>query len=96
MIFGLAFEREPRWTGRAIGSLLYLALVGSAVAFLLYYWLVRKIDVTTTMLISLVTLVFALLIGWLTIDEHLSWRVTAGSATIISGIGLIVVQRNAR
>ncbi len=93
MSIGLFFERAPVWTPRAIGSLLYLALVGSAIAFLLYYWLVMKIEVTRTMLISLVTPVIALLLGWFIAAEPLSWRVAAGSLAILSGIGLVIAIR---
>ncbi|MGH9939163.1 MAG: EamA family transporter, partial [Blastocatellia bacterium] len=65
-------------------------------AFLLYFWLVTKIAVTKTMLISLVTPVTALLIGSLTLNERLSWRIAAGSAAILAGIWLIAFQRRAR
>ena len=45
----------------ALISLLYLVVIGSVVAFALYYWLVRNMDVTNTMLIALVTPVVAVL-----------------------------------
>ncbi len=93
---GAVWEGNPfalRWTQQALISVGYLALVGSAIAFLLYYWLVKKIDVTKTMLIALVTPVVALLIGKLTLDERVTWRIVAGSAAILAGISLIVVQR---
>ena len=72
-------------------ALFYLAIVGSVVAFLLYYWLVRNMDVTKTMLIALVTPVVAVTLGMLVLDEKLDWRTVAGGAMIMSGIGLIVV-----
>jgi drug/metabolite transporter (DMT)-like permease len=93
---GAVWEGNPlnlHWTQPALLSVGYLALVGSAVAFLLYYWLVKKIDVTKTMLIALVTPVIALLIGKLTFDENVNWRIAAGSAAILAGISLIVVRR---
>ncbi|MCI0664297.1 MAG: EamA family transporter [Acidobacteria bacterium] len=96
LVFGALWEGNPfllRWTEPAVISILYLAVVGSALAFLLYYWLVRKIEVTKTMLIALVTPVIALLIGKITLDEQVSWRVGTGSAAILSGISLILVQR---
>lgn len=95
-IIGWFVEGSPmnlRWTPQAAGSLIYLAVIGSVTAFLLYYWLVKRVDVTKTMLISLVTPVIALLIGWLVRGEGLSWRLAIGSAAIISGISLIVVRR---
>lgn len=84
-----------RWTTAAAISLVYLAIVGSVIAFLLYFWMVKKIDVTKTMLISLVTPVVALLLGWLARGETLSWRLALGSAAILSGIGMIVLPKRA-
>lgn len=99
LALGVIFEGDPfdhRWSALSMFSLTYLALIGSVLGFLLYFWLVTKIEVTKTMLISLVTPVTALLIGWVTLDEKLSWRVAAGSAAILAGISLIVFQRRAR
>lgn len=96
--FGLAFEGNPfrfHWTALAVVSLLYLTLVGSVAAFLLYYWLVRKIDVTKTMLIPLVTPLAAVVLGMLVLGESLTWRTLAGGALIMSGIGLVVLRRKA-
>lgn len=96
LIIGILVEGNPlkfRWTPMAFVSLFYLVLVGSVVAFLLYYWLVRNMDVTKTMLISLVTPLIAVVLGMLVLDEKLSWRTVFGGACIMSGIGLIVLRR---
>lgn len=95
-LVGVSLEGNPfhyRWTGMAVVSLFYLAIVGSVVAFLLYYWLVQHMDVTNTMLIALVTPVVAVILGMLVLDEKLDWRTVAGGAMIMSGIGLIVLRR---
>lgn len=97
LLAGTVWEGNPlalRWTALSVVSLLYLALVGSAIAFHLYYWLVRRIDVTKTMLISLVTPVVALLIGNLVLDERVTWRIAAGSAAILAGIGMIMLRNS--
>ncbi|HET9528100.1 MAG TPA: EamA family transporter [Pyrinomonadaceae bacterium] len=96
LVYGLTFEGNPlrfRWTGIALLSLLYLALVGSVIAFLLYYWLIQNMDVTKTMLISLVTPVVAVILGMLVLNEQLSWRTMVGGAMIIAGIGFIVLRK---
>jgi len=96
LLVGILLEGNPlhyRWTGMAVVSLLYLAIVGSVVAFMLYYWLVQNMDVTNTMLIALVTPVFAVILGMLVLNEELDWRTIAGGAMIMSGIGLIVLKR---
>jgi len=97
LIFGIAFEGNPlhfRWTRMAVVALFYLAIVGSVVAFMLYYWLVQHMDVTKTMLIALVTPVTAVILGMIVLKEHLDWRTLAGGAMIISGIGLIILRRS--
>ena len=99
LALGFFTEGSPldlRRTPQAVVSLIYLAVVGSVVALLLYYWLVKRVDVTKTMLISLVTPVVALLIGWLVRGEAVSWRLALGSAAILSGINLIVMPRRTK
>jgi drug/metabolite transporter (DMT)-like permease len=96
LLVGLSLEGNPfhyRWTGMAVISLFYLAIVGSVVAFLLYYWLVQHMEVTKTMLIALVTPVIAVSLGVLVLSEELDWRTFAGGAMIMTGIGLIVLRR---
>jgi drug/metabolite transporter (DMT)-like permease len=96
---GLVFEGNPlnlHWTALALTSLLYLTLVGSVAAFLLFYWLVRRVDVTKTMLIALVTPLAAVLLGMFTLGEQLKWRTVAGGALVMSGIGLVVLRRVGR
>jgi drug/metabolite transporter (DMT)-like permease len=94
LFFGVLLEGNPvhfHWTGMAVVSLLYLALVGSSVAFILYYWLVRHMAVFNTMLISLVTPVVAIIIGGIVLGEKVPWRVAAGGAVVLSGIAVSVV-----
>jgi len=96
LLIGVTLEGNPfkfHWTPLALASLLYLALVGSAIAFLLFYWLVRNMDVTNTMLIPLVTPPIAVLLGWLVLHESLTWRTAAGALGIMSGIALIVTRK---
>jgi len=95
-MIGVPLEGNPfrlRWTTMSVVALFYLAVVGSVIAFLLYYWLVHNMDVTKSMLIALVTPVVAVILGMLVLHEELGWRTVAGGAMIMSGIALIVVQR---
>src|SRR6266550_1789290 len=97
LLIGIPLEGNPfyfHWTRMAVVSLFYLAIVGSVVAFLLYYWLVQHMDVTKTMLVALVTPVIAVVLGVMVLREELNWRTFAGGAMIISGISLIVVRRD--
>ena len=96
LLIGIPWEGSPlnfRWTPMAVLALFYLAIVGSVVAFLLYYWLVQNMDVTKTMLIALVTPVVAVTLGMLVLNEELHWRTLLGGLMIISGIGIIVLRQ---
>jgi len=96
LLIGIPVEGNPlqfHWTTMALIALFYLAVVGSVVAFLLYYWLVHNMDVTKTMLIALVTPVVAVVLGMIVLDEELGWRTIVGGGMIMLGIGLIVAQR---
>lgn len=96
LVVGILTEGSPlrfHWTPLAIISLFYLVLVGSVVAFMLFYWLVRNMDVTKTMLIALVTPLVAVILGMIVLDERLSWRTVLGGACIMLGIGLIVLRK---
>jgi len=87
---GFLFENvgDFKFTVKSIGSLFYLAILGSCVAFIAYYWLIRQVKVTTASLIILVIPVVALFLDWLFLDQLLSWRILAGSGLVISGVGL--------
>jgi len=93
---GIPLEGNPfrfHWTPMAVIAMFYLAIVGSVIAFLLYYWLVLNMDVTKSMLIALVTPVVAVILGMIVLNEEFGWRTLAGGAMIISGIGFIVVRK---
>lgn len=96
LTIGLITEGNPlkfRWTMWAVISLMYLVIVGSVIAFALYYWLVRNMQVTKTMLIALVTPVAAVLLGMIVLHEEFNWRLLAGGACIILGLALIVLRK---
>ena len=93
---GIPLEGNPfrfHWTPMAVFALFYLALVGSVIAFLLYYWLVLHIDVTKSMLIALVTPVVAVILGMIVLDEQIGWRTLIGGAMIMAGISFIVLRK---
>src|SRR5256714_4499954 len=96
LALGITTEGNPfrlHWTPIVVLSLVYLVVIGSVIAFTLYYWLVRHMDVTNTMLIGLVTPVIAVVLGMIVLHEQLNWRLFAGAACIISGIGMIVLRK---
>jgi drug/metabolite transporter (DMT)-like permease len=100
MIFGLVplivagylVEGNPfhfHWTARATFCLLYLAIPGSALAFLLLYWLLPRMSVTNLQTISFITPPGAVLFGWLFGGESFSLWSLMGGALVLIGVWLI-------
>lgn len=79
-----------QFTAESIGSILYLAIFGTVVAFLGYYWLLTHTRAVTVSLIAFITPLVAIVIGVFLFDEHLSLLIFIGAAMILSGIVLVV------
>jgi len=97
LAIGIPLEGNPfefQWTPLAIGALFYLAIIGSALPFVLLYWLIKHMDVTHTMLISMSSTLVAVLLGWLVLDETLGWHTLIGGSGLL--IGLFLTMRKSR
>jgi drug/metabolite transporter (DMT)-like permease len=104
MICGTLFMVPIAWTsgGSAIEwgtgpvlALLYLAVVGSSVAFMLYYWLLRRLPATSLSLINYATPVVAVMVGTLLLDEPFTLRILLGAALVVVGVAVAVRQPSA-
>ncbi len=84
-----ALERDRAyvWDATAVGVILYLALVGSALTFTLYYWLLAYLPAKRMALIAYLIPLIAVAIGTLR-GEQLTPRILIGSATVIAGVAL--------
>jgi len=67
-------------------SIVYLALMGSAIGFPLYFYLLKSLSAERVALIALITPVTALLVGAHFNDEIISTRVWLGTALIVTGL----------
>ena len=89
---GVLLEGNPlhfHWTARATFCLFYLAIPGSALAFLLLYWLMPRMSVTNLQTISFITPPGAVLFGWLLGGESFNVWSLSGGALILIGVWLI-------
>ena len=88
---GFLFERitDFKLTYKSVGALLYLSFFGSAFAFMSYYWLLKRIEVTKLSLIAFITPIVALILGWLVLGESISGYLISGTVLVIIGIWLV-------
>jgi drug/metabolite transporter (DMT)-like permease len=82
---------DARWTGEAVASLLYLAVLGSAVTFVILTILLREVSAVTMSYLPLILPFGALLFGWAIEGEPLTAPAIAGAALVAAG--LAVAQR---
>jgi drug/metabolite transporter (DMT)-like permease len=70
-------------------SVLALALLSTAVAYMLYYRLIANVGPTSTVTVTLLVPVFGLLLGVLILDEPFGLGTLAGLGIILSSVALI-------
>jgi drug/metabolite transporter (DMT)-like permease len=94
----LLFERGApmRWTGTSVFTVLYLAIVGTALTFAGLFWLIPRVPVAVIGTIPLVDTVVAVLLGAAILGETLSARVFAGAALILVGVLLAARSQPSR
>ncbi len=81
---------------RTLFSILYLAILGSAVGFPLYFFLLKRLSAERVALIALITPVTALLVGAWFNDEVITARVWLGASLIIAGLALYEYGKHLR
>jgi drug/metabolite transporter (DMT)-like permease len=87
-------HRPLVFDARSVGALLYLALLGSAVTFTIYYWLLARVKATQVALMSYLIPIVAVAVGAVLFDEPLRPRLLAGSALVLAGV--VIVSRRRR
>jgi drug/metabolite transporter (DMT)-like permease len=76
----------PRtWT--ALG---YLVVFGSVVAFTSYVWLLANAPISFVATYAYVNPVVAVFLGWLVLDERVTWAVLAGGGIVVCAVALVI------
>jgi len=76
--------REISWEGWA--AVLYMGLFGSAVAYVLYFWLLRYLEASQLSGFTYLLPVLATVLGILTLGEKGSWMQVLGGALALGGV----------
>src|SRR6266487_2739634 len=92
LLFGFVVDGNPapfHWTPSSVFCLLYLAVIGSALTFLLLYWLLPRLTVAQLQSISLITPPGAVMLGWLIGGETFPVWSLLGAAFVLVGVWMI-------
>ena len=87
-VWGLIFENPSTWNFniKSVGSIIYLAFFGTVVTFSTYYWLLKRINIVVLSLTSFITPIVAVMLGWIVLNEKLSFQAIIGSSLVLIGI----------
>jgi drug/metabolite transporter (DMT)-like permease len=92
LVTGFIVEGNPlhfHWSASSIFCLLYLAVIGSALTFLLLYWLLPRMTVANLQSISLITPPGAVALGWAIGGEKFSLWSLVGACFVLAGVWMI-------
>lgn len=99
LVLGFAVDGNParfHWTAMSLFCLLYLAVIGSALTFLLLYWLLPRMTVAQLQSISLITPPGAVMLGWLLGGETFPISSLLGAALVLAGVWMIFRRAKVR
>lgn len=68
----------------------YLIVFGSLLAYSAYSYLLANAPISLIGTYAYVNPAVAVLLGWLILDEHITWQILLGGAVIILGVALVV------
>jgi drug/metabolite transporter (DMT)-like permease len=77
----------PGWA--AWGSLLALAIFGTALAFVVYYRIIENTSATYLSMVTYMVPIFGVALGVIVLGEELSWNVYLGCGLILSGVMIV-------
>lgn len=73
----------------ALLALLYMAVFGSCVTFVVFYGLLKQMAPVQLSTLSFITPVVAVLVGWLALGEVLGANTLIGASLVLVGVGLV-------
>ncbi len=90
-VIALAFERPwtVSWNFDAVGSVIWLGILGSGFAYLVNFRLLARIGATRTSLVSYLLPVVGIIAGAIAFQETADARVIFGTALVIGGVALV-------
>jgi len=84
-------------SGKAIASILTLGAIGTGLAFVLNMRNIKIVGATTASMVTYLIPVFAVILGVLALDEHITWHQPVGALVVLVGVavaqGLIANRR---
>nr|WP_315029617.1 EamA family transporter [uncultured Chryseobacterium sp.] len=92
VIFAFLFSENynfGNWTLRSISAMLYLSIFGSVAAFFAFHYALTKISPVQVSILAYINTIIAIFLGWLIMDEKVSFKFILAAVLIICGVFII-------
>jgi drug/metabolite transporter (DMT)-like permease len=101
LIMSIIFEKNQfqafqNMTTETYLAMIYLVLIGSYVGYTAYVWLINHAPPQLTATYAYVNPVVAIFLGWIFLDEHLTYLSMLASAIILAGVVMMTLGRKKR
>lgn len=77
------------WSLRSISAVVYLAVFGSVLAFFCYHYALKRVTAVKVSILNYVNTIIAVFLGWLLLDEVITFDFIIATALIILGVFII-------
>jgi drug/metabolite transporter (DMT)-like permease len=88
----LGESHSIQWVTESVLAIVYMGVVASALAFVLYYRILKEMSAITVSSIIYITPIVAIIIGWLLLDEAITKTIIIGM--MITFTGIFIAQLN--
>ncbi|HSL97109.1 MAG TPA: DMT family transporter [Candidatus Deferrimicrobiaceae bacterium] len=90
-VLALVFERplDVRWNADAVVAIVWLGLLSSGLAYLVFFRLLSRVGATRTSLVAYLLPVVGIVSGALMFGEQVDARILFGTALVIGGVALV-------
>ncbi len=99
-VLALVFERPteviPQMSLEALFAVVWLGLLGSGLAYLVFFRLLGRWGATRTSMVAYLLPVYGIILGALVLNEPVDLRLIIGTALVIGGVALVNSKYGAR
>jgi len=88
IVAGHAPPRPWSLSLEVVASVVALGALGSGIAFVLNLRMIRLIGASMTSMVTYVMPIFAIIVGVLVLDEHLTWYQPVGALIVLTGVAV--------
>ena len=93
IMYAIAFSTESfssvHFDAKGILSIFYLGSFGTVITFVVYYWLLKRVQAVLLSFTSFITPIIAVIFGTLILGETLSPNIASGAALVLGGLVIV-------